>query len=107
MFGLFIKKTTWRKDADLTDWPLVYSTYHQELESPFRHAAWCLVIRWHRKAHSGLILGRYTHALPDEDTAVVAALQARPVTPFWWGADEEAEEPDDGSFGCMVRAGVS
>lgn len=68
---MFIKRT-----KCLPGWPVVYRTYHQETEPPYRHAARCVVVRLWRV---GLVLGIWTGAHHDEDAAHAAALGARPV----------------------------
>lgn len=84
-------------------WPLVYSTYHQEMEAPYRYAAWCAVIRIGRR---GLVVGRWTDAWYLEDVASAVALGARPVA-VWWDEIKDCDrrpgdDPDDGLFGCLV-----
>lgn len=98
MFDLFVRTTKTMKG-----WPLVYTTYHQELEDPFRYAAWCAVIRLGRR---GLVVGRWSDAWHDEDLAVATAIGARRMD-AWWdelrGSDYDPDDdPDDGHWGCLV-----
>lgn len=83
-------------------WPLCYTTYHQEMESPYRYAAWCTVIRIGRR---GLVVGRWTDAWYQEDVATAVAIGARP-TAIWWDElrdfEFDPDDPDDGQFGCLV-----
>jgi hypothetical protein len=97
MFDLFVRTT-----KTMRGWPLVYTTYHQEMEAPYRYAAWCTVIRIGRR---GLVVGRWTDAWFEEDTATAVAIGARPMEPWWHGWDEledDDPDPDDGLFGCVV-----
>lgn len=98
MLDLFVRTT-----KTMRGWPLIYTTYHQELEAPYRHAAWCTVIRIGRR---GLVIGRWTEALHDEEYATVVALGARPVNAWWDDLGDfrydPDDEPDDGEFGCLV-----
>lgn len=81
---MFIK---WTKC--MRGWPLVYHTYHQELDPPYKHAD-VVVFRMGRR---GVVVGRWVHSWPDEDQAIASALGARQVPVWWW--DEEDETPDD------------
>lgn len=112
--NLFVTRTNC-----LPGWPAVYRTYHQELEPPYRHASWCVVVRVERIGsvvrrlgaaverlgglveRCGVVVGRWTQELVDEDAAHTVALGARPIV-GWWDECECPDEPDDGAFGCLV-----
>lgn len=68
---MFITKT-----RCMRGWPLVYQTYHQETEYPFKHAARAYVLRFWKV---GLVVGRWSRRLPDEDSAMAVALGAKPT----------------------------
>lgn len=74
---MFITKTRCMKG-----WPWIYQTYHQQTAYPYKHAARAYVMRLGRV---GLVVGRWSRRMPDEDSAQAAALGARP-TPLLDGA---------------------
>ncbi|MBD0734045.1 hypothetical protein BGM09_01040 [Streptomyces sp. CBMA29] len=55
----------------LRGWPRLYTTYHQEVEPPYRQCDRALVIRLHRH---GIVIGRWTGTVSDETTAIRFAL---------------------------------
>jgi hypothetical protein len=68
---MFITKT-----RCMRGWPLVYQTYYQQTEYPFKHADRTYVLRFFR---IGIVIGKWSRRMPDEDSANLAALGAKPT----------------------------
>jgi hypothetical protein len=98
MLNLFVRTT-----KTMRGWPLLYTTYHQELEDPYRYAAWCIVIRLWRR---GLVIGRWTDAWHDDELASAVAIGARRMDAWWDEIQDYRYDPDDdgdtGEWGCLV-----
>jgi hypothetical protein len=62
-----------------TTWPRKYYTYHQEIAPPFRRCDAATVIRIGRR---GIVYGTWTTTVEDEYEAMIAALNARTITPL-------------------------
>jgi hypothetical protein len=73
-------------------WPRRYSTYHQELKSPYRRAEPVTVLRLGRW---GLVLGRWTSRAHSYEQAAAQAFGVREVT------------RDELPFGQMPSRGVA